>query len=197
MNKKYLLALAVAFAVPVLADNVALGKPVTITGDVGVITCCWPDATVYPPAPLSSITDGVSLTEQTEWQDGTVWWDEFWPGSADNIIEINLNGLYRVTSVLIQADNNDVYGISYRDAVGNWAPLFNAPGIFPGFGMMTRTAPVGPVDATAFRIDASGGDAFYSVSEFQAQGTAVPEPSAWLAIAAGFGLIVFKRRVKQ
>jgi hypothetical protein len=58
------------------AVNFTSGKPVTITGDVGVIICCWPDATVFPPAPLSSLVDGLYLPAGTQWQDGTVWWDE-------------------------------------------------------------------------------------------------------------------------
>ena len=48
--------------------NAALGKPVTITGDVGVMTTAdWPDSTVFPPAALSTITDGTFLGEGTEW----------------------------------------------------------------------------------------------------------------------------------
>src|SRR5687767_13550717 len=81
-----LLALALAAAVPAAAApfNVAAGKPVTISGDYGVSTCCgWPNP---PPAPLQSITDEVFLAEGTFWQDGTVWWDEREPGSVNNLI---------------------------------------------------------------------------------------------------------------
>ena len=81
-------------AVPI---NVTLDKPVTITGDVGVITCCFPDASTFPPAPLSSLVDGVYLTEGTNWQDGTVWWDERHPGSVNNVVEIDGQDLRKVT----------------------------------------------------------------------------------------------------
>src|SRR5688572_21451424 len=90
-----LFALTLIVSVPAGATpiNVAHDKPVTITGDVGIPQCCVPDATVFPPAPLSTIVDEVFLPEATNWQDGTVWWDEDYAGSANNIIEINLLGL--------------------------------------------------------------------------------------------------------
>ena len=57
-----------AFSAPAAAVpfNVAGGKTVSITGEVGVITADgvtagFGDATAFPPAPLSSIVDGVYL----------------------------------------------------------------------------------------------------------------------------------------
>ena len=194
LSKRYLGILVFAFTVPALADNVALGKPVTITGEFGVVTCCWPDP--HPPAALSTITDGVSLAEGTQWQTDTVWWDEWHPPSLYNIIEIDLQGLFLVTDLLIQADNNDAYAIDYRDSGGTWTSFVYAP-IVPGAGMRTRAVSVGPIVASGFRIDAFDGDEFYSVSEFQANGVAVPEPSAFFVIAAGIALVIFKRRAKQ
>ena len=56
-----------------------------------------------------------------------------------------------------------------------------------------------PVLANAFRIQSVGGDGFYSVSEFQAQGVAaVPEPETYAMMLAGIGLLGFVvRRKKQ
>jgi len=108
---------------------------VTITGDVGVIICCWPDATVFPPAPLSSLVDGLYLPAGTQWQDGTVWWDERHSGSA---VEIDLGGVYPISFVSIQADNNDNYAISYRDEFDVWQFLGTA-GPFGGAGMQVRS----------------------------------------------------------
>jgi PEP-CTERM motif-containing protein len=187
----FLLAVAAssAQAIPI---NAAEGKPVTITGEVGVITCCWPSG---PVAPLSSIVDGTFLPEMTQWQTGTVWWDERHPPSFNNVIEIDLLGLYNITSLALQADNNDYYGISMRDRFDAWIFL-GYFGPVPGFGMMTRSAPI-LLEASAFRIDADFGDAFYSVSEFQAIGEPVPEPATLLLFGSGLSALAARRKLKN
>lgn len=181
---------AVSLATPAAAApiNAALGKSVTTTGDVGVITCCFPDATTFPPAPLSSLVDGVYRPEGTQWQDGTVWWDERHAGSADNIVEIDLGGLYAISFLSIQADNNDSYGIFVRDRFGVWAGLVTATP-FGDAGMRERSGPFIPFEATAFRIDAFGGDGFYSLSEFQAVGESIPEPASLALLALALGML--------
>jgi PEP-CTERM motif len=190
------LVLAVAVATPAAAVpfNVALGKPVTITGQVGVTTCCgWPDATVYPPASLSSIVDGNFVPAGTEWQDGTVWWDEHHPGSVNNVIEIALGGTFLVSGVAIQADNNDEYELFFRNFAGIWVNCCYAT-VFGGPGMQTRAGSVGPFEATAIRIDARVGDLFYSVSELHATGEAVPEPASLVLLGTGLSALVARRR---
>lgn len=184
--------LSLAAPVAAVPINVALNKPVTITGEVGIITTIFPDA---PTAPLSSLVDGVYLPEGTDWQDGTVWWDERHPGSADNLVEIDLEGLFSISSLSIQADNNDGYRIFVRDGSGLWTLRAEA-GTVIGAGMRERAGDFMPFEATAFRIDAIGGDQFYSLSEFQAIGQSIPEPASLLLFAAALAGLGLSRRRK-
>ena len=185
-------AVAAVLAVPAEAApyNVALGKTVTTSGVVGVMAgCCWSPG---PLAPFSSITDGVFLPTGSVWQTNTVWWDERHPPSLNNFLEIDLAGNFTVNFVRIQADNNENYDIYFRDWAGFWHGWATAVPGGPA-GMITRAGPLPTIQASAFRIDARGGDGLYSVSEFQAVG--VPEPGVLALLGLGVAGAI-RRRIR-
>lgn len=190
MHSKLLAAaLLLAGAVQAAPVNVTLGKAVTASGPYGVlgptgVGLGWCDGGACPPAALSSLTDGVMLAESTHWQLGTVWWDENDGVSPLLTFDIELSGLFEISDFLVQGDNNETYYINFRDALGDWHG-WAAAGPIGGWGMTTRGGTAGPVQATALRVGAFGGDAFYSLSEVQVMGTALPEPASLALVGLG------------
>ena len=176
--------------------NVALGAPVTLQGTFGVLRAGSIWAPAPAPAPAATVTDGVLLPEGTQWNTGTVWWDAAVPGSDDNAIIVDLGAVYAINFLRIQADDNESYLIDYRVAAGDpWIT-----GLFAqqsaGGGMRTRSGAVGPFDASQFRIRGSGGDLYYSVSEFQAF-AAVPEPATLALVGGGLAVVAIVSRRRR
>jgi len=191
--------------------NIALGKPVTLVGTFGVLRPS-PDWGPGPVAAGSTVTDGLFLGGGTQWQDGTVWWDsqatnvDGAPISANNAIIVNLGGSYKIDGLIIQADNNDEYVVSYLDSANQWQQLWDVQPI-DGWGMTDRPVPgddsaiysLGtPVVTTELRV--TGGpnsDDYYAVSELQAFGSSsVPEPGTMSLALFGLPMAirVFRRR---
>lgn len=194
MKKVLTIACAAALCGSSFAINVALGKTVTGVGHFGELR---PASGWEPPgalAPFSSLTDGVYLPESSVWHHDTIWWDATVGGSESNYLEIDLGGLFRTDFYVLQADNNDKYGVYWRDKFGSWHGL----GFFVevgGFGMTTRAGGSAPIEVTAFRIFAFDGDDFFSVSEFEAHGVSVPEPFT-MVLSGAAGVMALRRRLR-
>ena len=188
------LVLGLATPAAAVPFNVAQGAPVSVTGVVGTPSVGWPN---FPVAALSTITDGLFVGNGTHWQQGTVWWDERNQDAVNNIIEIDLGGTYLISGLAIEADNNDEYLISYRNFAGTWVNCCVAGAANNFFGMLTRSGSGFNLQATAFRIDARFGDLYYSVSEFQAIGEAVPEPASLLLLGTGLTAFAARRRKQR
>jgi hypothetical protein len=172
--------------------NVGFNKPVTLNGAFPVYTypggpLCGTD----PPQPSASIVDdGMFFLEQTCYQSGVYW------HTASNSIDIDLLGVFQIDSAIVQADDNDIYTLQYRDISGVYHDWWNI-GPLGTFGLITRPNSANqsqqqgltPVVATGLRFLAppGSGDGEYAVSEIQVFGSPVPEPATHsLAVLACF-----------
>jgi hypothetical protein len=192
------------FASTLLASPINLNSPVTLNGSfpsytspVGPGLC----GTTPPQASASTLDDGVFLPENTCYQSGTVYWNSQNPL---NTIDIDLQGTFLINGAIVQADDNDIYELQYRDIGGVYHNWYDVPTL-GSFGMVTR--PGSPdqtlihalpaVQATGLRFFApvGSGDGEWSVSEIQV--FAVPEPSTTWLVFGGLALLftgVIKRR---
>lgn len=204
MNWKTILAAgAILFSGTLYAQptNVALGKPVIPIG-VDFFT-----GAAGSPTDFGTVTDGVFLPPGTPWLDGTVWWAMGFCEHPDSheicALEIDLQGVYRIDSMVFQGDS-DTYFLQYMDmAGGGWQmawmvfPHDPSTGYFgaiqtrpepttptnpePPESVVKQTLP-GPIITNRLRVIPSpqfdwdnfpGTDNLYAVSEIQAWG----EPS--------------------
>jgi hypothetical protein len=165
--------------------NVARSASVTLIGS-GFFTGGWGSGKTVD---AGTIVDGLFFPRNTQWDQGPVWWDS--RDGVERSIMIELDGLYRIDSFIVQADDNDAYVLSYRDpSTGSWLTAWNVPNydVVPAssnWGMQTRPKPgnnteryVLPVhivtDALRMTGDMNDSDRYFSVSEVQAFGVPLP-----------------------
>jgi hypothetical protein len=191
------LAIALTASSAMATTNVALGATVTDSGTgFGQFSSQWGAGSL---AQLATVTDGVFLPEQTQWNTGSVFWIGGAPDTTD-YIDVALSGLATIDSFTVQADDNDSYLIQYLDG-SNWVDAATIPSV-PSYGLVTRSVTLStPITTSAFRITAGNqaGDGYYGVSEFQAFGSlnGVPEPSTWAMMLIGFGMVGFAVRKRS
>ena len=187
-------ALGGSFSTSVFADtNVALGANVVTNGpgfDLPSVT--WGAGNFQP----SSIVNGTPLPDGTQWNEGTAFWTGSSSGDVADTITITLAALSNINSIQLQADDNDSYNVSYLSG-SNWVNLTTI-GTSGSWGLATRPILTlgSPITTSEFQITAAGGDGYYAVGQFIANGTiaAVPEPETYAMMFAGLGLLGFMVR---
>jgi hypothetical protein len=180
--------------------NVALGKDVELNGVF--FEGGWGGGAI----PASTVVDGAFLPRSTQWDQG-VWWDTRTSKGEAQYIEIELEGIFRIESFIVQADDNDAYKLFYKDLVTDaWILAYDMPAV-GGWGLQTRPNPSSsserytlavPIITDELMIKGDLGDGYYSVSEVQAFGTPVPEPVVMVLLGSGLiGLVGFRRKFKR
>jgi hypothetical protein len=147
----------------------------------------WTGARAGEPANFlpSAIVDGTPQADGTTWYHDTA----FWMG-LDGTVTINLAGSFAISSLTLQADDNDSYKVAYWNGSA-WTDI-QTFGTAGSWGLVTRpTLNFGsPITTDAFQITATGGDGWYSVGQFSADGVAaVPEPETYAMMLAGLSLL--------
>jgi hypothetical protein len=158
--------------------NVALNKEVSLEGTF--FTGGWGSG---PRVEAATVVDGIFFPRSTQWDQGSVWWDAWVEGAGTNYIVVDLDGVYRISGFVVQADDNDAYLLEYLDpGEGNWRIAWDVA-TSSGWGMQTRPDPqndtvrhvvVPDIITSSLRISAVTGDGCYSVSEIQAYGYKSP-----------------------
>ena len=186
--------------------NVALNADVALNG-ASFFTNGWGGGAVVDP---DTVVDGVFLPRETQWDQGPVWWDSH--DGLDRYITIDLGEVFSIESFVVQADDNDAYKLSFWDlSTSSWQLAWDVPNYDSfGWGIQTRPDPANDAEryvlasnivtnSLKFEGNMDNSDLYFSVSEIQAYGTPVPEPTTMLLLGLGLaGLAgVNRKKIKK
>ncbi|MEQ9410893.1 MAG: discoidin domain-containing protein [Fuerstiella sp.] len=158
----------------------------------------------------SLLTDGFFPAEGTVWTASTnVHWSGQ-PGAGGVAFTFDYGSVMNIEDIRYSFDNNDRYHVHHSTDGVSFLPLSSiveGDGEVGG-GMDTGTGIAGdpeyianmdfsPVAARYLKIFASGGDGLYALAEFQAFGTAVPEPAYSMAALMLIGSLFGARHRRQ
>ena len=142
-----------AAAAPCGTENLLAGKKPSasqaIKGDLGLVT----DGNVAPEGADWNVPLGVTLE------------------NANSSVTYDLGEERMISAVVAQADANDTYKVmgSVDGSPASFKLLVELPNVVTtGHGMRTRATQVPPTSVRYIRIGDANGDAFFSLSEFQA-----------------------------
>lgn len=181
-----------------LAGPINLNSPVTLNGSFAAYVgpygnLCGVGA--QPQGSAGSLDDGVFLPETTCYQSGPVYWN-----TQTNTIDIDLQGTFTLNAAIVQADDNDIYTLQYKDTGGIYHDWWNIPQL-GAFGMITRPGSpdqtqmqlLSEVQATGLRFFApvGSGDGEWAVSEIEV--FYVPEPATTWMVLGGLAFLLIGR----
>ena len=194
-----ILPAALLSAISLLAGPINLNKPVTLNGSFGAYVGPYGNICgvgVQPQGSAASLDDGVFLPEGTCYQSGPVYWN-----TQTNTIDIDLQGTFLLNGAIVQADDNDIYELQYKDTGGIYHNWYDVP-TKGSFGMITRPGSgqiqaLPAVQATGLRFFApvGSGDGEWAVSEIEV--FAVPEPGTIWMMLGGLTLVAAARVKRQ
>jgi hypothetical protein len=170
-------------------------------------------------ANLQKITNGTLLPDATPYGSSAAT-SQAVEWNAGYVFQITLSGLYTISGLRVDADDNDAYSLKYLDSQGNWDPLYTTSIASNGSGFRTRPDPLNqtevvtlstPITTTAVQISGGLSDDNFCINNICGQGgygvaqvelfgspavSAVPESSTWAMMLLGFaglGLMAYRR----
>ncbi|MBS0481476.1 MAG: hypothetical protein JSR96_04870 [Proteobacteria bacterium] len=172
----------------------------SIAGTTGILRAGSPWGAGSTPSSLSASFDGAFMPENTQWNNGSLWWDQDPSVNTGPVsVTYDFDHAYNLQRFVVQADDNDSYLLEYWNG-SSWNNAFAVPAVYT-YGLVTRDSGLlGPFTASKLRFTATGGDNYYAVSEIQAFAevtSAVPEPVTWITLVLGMFAVGAATRVRR